>query len=413
MAIEVVSAISGINERQTITLANATGGTYTLSYGGSTTAAIAHNATAATIQEQLRGLSSINGPHVNVTGNAGGPYTVEFVNWLAAKNVAQMTRTSSLTGSSPTVTIATSVPGSQLNGFTKTTANPTKNYAGDYPAGTIIVIGYQNSTASSSAGLNSTPATDDAGNTYTRLRSAGSASKGETCLIYCRLQTAVTSSNIITFSTLSTQSAAYIASGFIERNLTFQASAIAGTESTNATTWSTPSVTVPTKLDYGLLVGVFGFEDDAGFATKPSASPSGHTFLGFNDVSVTIFQGSYTTVSTTTITVSSPTLRSGEWVGCRLAIGSATAPTTYGTISANTSSSITVSSWVSGTPSANGTFFVVPNNVSCSIGLAAKVLTASGSQNVQMTSTSSLANFWGITAHFYNPARSDAVVVIT
>ena len=50
---------------------------------------------------------------MQVTGNAGGPYTVEFVGQLANSNVAAMTADASgLTGgTSPTVTIATATAG--------------------------------------------------------------------------------------------------------------------------------------------------------------------------------------------------------------------------------------------------------------------------------------------------------------
>jgi hypothetical protein len=97
------------NEVQSVTITGGpTGGTYTLTFAGQTTSGIAHNATAATVQTALAALSTIGAGNVVVTGDAGGPYRVEFVGALAYTNVAQMTATSSLTGgSSPGVTIAT------------------------------------------------------------------------------------------------------------------------------------------------------------------------------------------------------------------------------------------------------------------------------------------------------------------
>jgi hypothetical protein len=47
-----------------------TGGTFTLSFSGQTTAAIAYNASAATVQAALQGLSSIGSGNVLVAGAA-------------------------------------------------------------------------------------------------------------------------------------------------------------------------------------------------------------------------------------------------------------------------------------------------------------------------------------------------------
>jgi hypothetical protein len=103
------------NEIQTATITGTpTGGTFTLTYAGQTTSAIAYNATAATVRTALENLSTVGYGNVNVTGSAGGPYTVTFTGSLAGTNVAQMTATPSLTGgTSPTVNIATSSAGAQ------------------------------------------------------------------------------------------------------------------------------------------------------------------------------------------------------------------------------------------------------------------------------------------------------------
>ena len=105
----------GNNEVQTATITGSpTGGTFTLTFGGQTTAATAYNATAATVQANLEALSTIGSGNVSVSGSAGGPYTVTFQNDLGYTNVAAMTASgASLTGgSSPSVTIATSTAGS-------------------------------------------------------------------------------------------------------------------------------------------------------------------------------------------------------------------------------------------------------------------------------------------------------------
>lgn len=53
-----------------------TGGTFTLTYGGQTTATIAYNASAATVKSALEALTSIATNQLTVTGSAGGPYTI-------------------------------------------------------------------------------------------------------------------------------------------------------------------------------------------------------------------------------------------------------------------------------------------------------------------------------------------------
>jgi hypothetical protein len=94
------------NEVQSVTV-DATGGTYTLTFGGQTTSAIAFGAAAATVQTALRALSTIGSASVTVTGNAGGPYTVTFVGSLEDTNVAVMTADSTLlTGNTHTATVA-------------------------------------------------------------------------------------------------------------------------------------------------------------------------------------------------------------------------------------------------------------------------------------------------------------------
>ncbi len=71
-------AAGGTGEVQKITLTGGpTGGTFTLTFDGQTTSAIAYNASALTIESDLEGLSTITG--VTVTGDSGGPWTVTFV----------------------------------------------------------------------------------------------------------------------------------------------------------------------------------------------------------------------------------------------------------------------------------------------------------------------------------------------
>lgn len=86
-----VAAASNTNETQLITLTNSpTGGTFVLSFRGVWTGPIAYNAAAAAVQTALRALSTIGAGNVNVTGSAGGPWTVEFVSALAGANREQI-----------------------------------------------------------------------------------------------------------------------------------------------------------------------------------------------------------------------------------------------------------------------------------------------------------------------------------
>ncbi|MGY5127284.1 hypothetical protein [Streptomyces nigrescens] len=115
------------NEVQTVTITGSpTGGTFTLTWNSQTTAAIAYNATAATVRTALEGLSNIDPGDVTVTGSAGGPYTVTFGGQYLGDNTAQMTATASLTGgSTPGVTIATTTAGG-----TATATDGTQTFAG-------------------------------------------------------------------------------------------------------------------------------------------------------------------------------------------------------------------------------------------------------------------------------------------
>jgi len=109
-------ASPGTNEQQTATITGTpTGGTFTLTFAGATTATIAYDAAASAVQSALELLSTIGAGNVKVTGSAGGPYTVEFINDLADTNVAAMTASGAgLTGgTTPGVTIATAAAGVQ------------------------------------------------------------------------------------------------------------------------------------------------------------------------------------------------------------------------------------------------------------------------------------------------------------
>ncbi|QDT41057.1 hypothetical protein Pan241w_11160 [Gimesia alba] len=106
---------TGTNEKQVVTVTGATGGTFTLTYAGQTTSTIAYNDAASTVETELESLSNIGSDDVSVSGDAGGPYTIEFTGALAATNVALITaNATSLTGfanEEQTVTIINSPSG--------------------------------------------------------------------------------------------------------------------------------------------------------------------------------------------------------------------------------------------------------------------------------------------------------------
>ena len=79
---------SGGSEVQTVTLSNATGGTFRLASAGYVTTPLAYNATAAQVDAALDALASVD--NVTVTGNAGGPWTVTFGGSQAGLNVSRM-----------------------------------------------------------------------------------------------------------------------------------------------------------------------------------------------------------------------------------------------------------------------------------------------------------------------------------
>jgi hypothetical protein len=107
----VGSGVASANEIQSVTLAksvgNPTGGSWTLTFNGSTTTAIPWNADGAAVEVILRLLPTINGANADVTGAAGGPYTVEFIGALAGVDQPLMTADATLLTVSPcTATVA-------------------------------------------------------------------------------------------------------------------------------------------------------------------------------------------------------------------------------------------------------------------------------------------------------------------
>jgi PKD repeat protein/glucose/arabinose dehydrogenase/type 1 glutamine amidotransferase len=94
------------NETQTLRVNGATGGTFTLTFGGQTTAPIPYNATAAQTQAALEGLDNIAVGDILVTGNPinTGNQSVAFRGGYTQMNVSQITgNAAGLTGTGAAV----------------------------------------------------------------------------------------------------------------------------------------------------------------------------------------------------------------------------------------------------------------------------------------------------------------------
>jgi len=113
----ILKAANTANEVQSVSISGApTGGTFTLTFGGQTTAGIAYNATAAQVQSALEALSSIGSGNVSCSGGAlpGSAVSVTFQGTLGNTDHPLMTANSAgLTGgTSPTVTVTQTTAGS-------------------------------------------------------------------------------------------------------------------------------------------------------------------------------------------------------------------------------------------------------------------------------------------------------------
>jgi hypothetical protein len=105
-----------VNEVQSLSITGSpTGGSFTLSFRGQTTSAIAYNATAAAVQAALEALPAIGSGNVVCTGGPlpGTAVTITFQNVLGGLNVPQISVASNnLTGgTSPTPSVSTTTQG--------------------------------------------------------------------------------------------------------------------------------------------------------------------------------------------------------------------------------------------------------------------------------------------------------------
>jgi hypothetical protein len=113
------AVLGGTNEQQTVTITGTpTGGTFTLTFNGATTANIAYNAAASAVVSALEALPNIGSGNVTGTGGAlpGTPVVITFTNQLGKQNVNQMTAAHAFTGgTAPAIAITTTTAGSALD----------------------------------------------------------------------------------------------------------------------------------------------------------------------------------------------------------------------------------------------------------------------------------------------------------
>lgn len=110
---KIATAVAAGAEVQTVTIgAEATGGTFKLSFRGAETAAIAVDAAASAVDTALEALETIGAGNVAVTGDAGGPYTVTFGGALADESLPLLVLSdNSLEGEGADVTIEEATAG--------------------------------------------------------------------------------------------------------------------------------------------------------------------------------------------------------------------------------------------------------------------------------------------------------------
>ncbi len=105
------------NERQRITLNNAGGGIFTLTFSGQTTAPLSFDASPETVEAALAALPSIGGGNVAVSGFAAGPYTIEFQGELAEADQPELSADSSLTPAEASISVQTNANGRAKDRF--------------------------------------------------------------------------------------------------------------------------------------------------------------------------------------------------------------------------------------------------------------------------------------------------------
>lgn len=106
------SAQPTVNEKVLVSLGEeVSGGTFTLTHDGNTTADIATNATATTLDMALEALAHLSTGDITVSGNPGGPWTVEFTGNLAATDAGALTASGEdlIGGVTPSISVAPAI----------------------------------------------------------------------------------------------------------------------------------------------------------------------------------------------------------------------------------------------------------------------------------------------------------------
>jgi hypothetical protein len=156
----ILGELVGTDEVQTVTIpTNNTGGTFTITFGGQTTSALAYNATAAQVQAALEALSTIGIGNILVT-LAAGVYTLTFRNALGQQNVAAVTTTPSLTGGTNTAAVAT------VTGGVAGTPGTYAPYASGNTDGSQIPTAVLQYACTTDASGNVSPGTSTSGNEW-------------------------------------------------------------------------------------------------------------------------------------------------------------------------------------------------------------------------------------------------------
>lgn len=106
----------GSNAIQTVQILNAVDGTFTITYSGQTTAALAWNASAANVQNALAALSNIGTGNISVTNNlALAPYNLYFTGALGHIAIALVTvNVTNLVGIVPSAVVTQVAAGGQF-----------------------------------------------------------------------------------------------------------------------------------------------------------------------------------------------------------------------------------------------------------------------------------------------------------
>lgn len=114
----ILAKARSLKSNETVRIAvDATGGTFTVTFGGQTTTALAFNVSAADFEVALAALSTVGAADIDVSGGpgvAGGgtPYYLQFVNQLGGADVGAVTTgAGSLTGGAGTAAVTVIVTG--------------------------------------------------------------------------------------------------------------------------------------------------------------------------------------------------------------------------------------------------------------------------------------------------------------